>query len=109
MRWLMSEAPVVDLDACAREPIHVPGSIQPHGVMLVADRTTQEITHAAGEATRVLGVEGCVGRTLGAVLGDVLAERLARSPSPASSAATRATWPALAAPSTSRATWKASV
>lgn len=78
MRWLMSEAPVVDLDACAREPIHVPGSIQPHGVMLVADRTTQEITHAAGEATRVLGVEGCVGRTLGAVLGDVLAERLAQ-------------------------------
>ena len=26
-----------DLDACAREPIHIPGSIQPHGVLLVVD------------------------------------------------------------------------
>lgn len=74
----MSEAATLDLDACAREPIHVPGAIQPHGVMLVAERTTQEITHAAGAVADLLAVEAWIGRTLGAVLGDPLAERLAQ-------------------------------
>lgn len=32
--WLSPGEPV-SLDNCAREPIHVPGSIQPRGVMLV--------------------------------------------------------------------------
>ena len=27
-----------DLTTCDREPIHIPGSIQPHGVLLVVDR-----------------------------------------------------------------------
>lgn len=27
----------IDKDACAREPIHIPGSIQPHGYLLVLD------------------------------------------------------------------------
>lgn len=30
-----SEVTQVELDACAREPIQIPGSIQPHGVMIV--------------------------------------------------------------------------
>jgi light-regulated signal transduction histidine kinase (bacteriophytochrome) len=67
-----------DLDACAREPIHIPGAIQPHGAILVADRTTQEISHAAGDVARLLGVDAWLGRTLGAVLGDRLAARLAQ-------------------------------
>lgn len=29
--------PPVDLDNCASEPIHIPGSIQPHGVLLALD------------------------------------------------------------------------
>jgi light-regulated signal transduction histidine kinase (bacteriophytochrome) len=28
----------VDLAICDREPIHTPGSIQPHGIMLVVTR-----------------------------------------------------------------------
>ncbi len=32
-----SPHPTVDLDNCAREPIHIPGSIQPHGVLLALD------------------------------------------------------------------------
>jgi chemotaxis family two-component system sensor kinase Cph1 len=68
----------LDLDACSREPIHVPGSIQPHGAMLVADRTTQEISHGAGDIARLLGREAWVGRTLGEVLGDSLAARVAQ-------------------------------
>jgi len=74
----MSEVLAVDLDACAREPIHIPGAIQPHGVLLVADRTTQEISHGAGDVGRLLAVDAWIGRTLGAVLGDPLAERLAQ-------------------------------
>ena len=74
----MSETLALELDACAREPIHIPGAIQPHGVMLVADRTTQEITHAAGDVGRILAVDAWLGRTLGAVLGDPMAERLAQ-------------------------------
>lgn len=68
----------VDLDACAREPIHVPGSIQPHGVMLVSDRTSQEVSHAAGDVTGLLGIDAWLGRTLGEILGDRLAERAAQ-------------------------------
>lgn len=66
-----------DLDACAREPIHIPGAIQPHGAMLVADRTTQEISHAAGDVGGLLGAATWIGRTLGEVLGDPMAGRLA--------------------------------
>jgi len=29
----------LDLSACDREPIHIPGAIQSHGVLLVADRS----------------------------------------------------------------------
>ena len=30
----------LDLDACAREPIHVPEAVQPHGFVMVLDRAT---------------------------------------------------------------------
>ena len=31
-------APIqVDLDSCSDEPIHIPGSIQPHGFLLFMD------------------------------------------------------------------------
>jgi light-regulated signal transduction histidine kinase (bacteriophytochrome) len=36
-----------DLTACDREPIHIPGSIQPHGVLLVVDPATDEVLQAA--------------------------------------------------------------
>ncbi|MGA0607500.1 histidine kinase dimerization/phosphoacceptor domain -containing protein [Phenylobacterium sp. VNQ135] len=68
----------LDLDACAREPIHIPGSIQPHGVMLVADATTQEVSHAAGDVAGRLGLSRWLGESLGAVLGDPLAARVAQ-------------------------------
>lgn len=68
-----------DLDACAREPIHIPGAIQPHGVVLVAGRTSQEIRYAAGDVGRLLGCEAWIGRTLGEVLGDRLAARVAQA------------------------------
>ena len=45
-----------DLTTCDREPIHVPGSIQPHGLMLVVHRESLALQQFAG-ASRLLGVE----------------------------------------------------
>jgi light-regulated signal transduction histidine kinase (bacteriophytochrome) len=74
----MIAGPLPDTDACAREPIHIPGSIQPHGVMLVAERTTQEVRYVAGDAERLLDASP-VDRSLGDVLGDDLAGRVAQA------------------------------
>jgi len=46
-----------DLDACAREPIHVPGAIQPHGSLLVLDPAGLGIVFASAN------VEGITGQT----------------------------------------------
>lgn len=43
----------VDLTICDREPIHIPGSIQPHGILLVTDPDGLKITHAAGDPDRL--------------------------------------------------------
>jgi len=60
------EVTALDLELCDREPIHVPGSIQPHGVLLVTDRNTGVVLQAAGPCERFLGVavEHCPGRSL---------------------------------------------
>src|ERR1700754_578391 len=50
-------ADLPDLSACDREPIHIPGSIQPHGVLLVVDASTQNILQASENAGAVLGVD----------------------------------------------------
>ena len=63
--------------SCDREPIHIPGAIQPHGVLLVLDRDSLEIRHAAGDVAGLLGVDRWVGATAGAVLGDAIARRIA--------------------------------
>jgi len=69
----------LDLDACAQEPIHIPGAIQPHGAMLVIDQSTQEVRQAAGDITRLLGATAWLGRSLGEVLGDTFAGRVAHA------------------------------
>ncbi|MBB3225479.1 PAS domain S-box-containing protein [Luteibacter sp. Sphag1AF] len=45
-----------DLTACDREPIHIPGSIQPHGVLLVVDATSHAILQASENAPDILGL-----------------------------------------------------
>lgn len=44
-----SPAQTLDLSACDREPIHIPASIQPHGLLLIADRGTLAVVAAAGD------------------------------------------------------------
>jgi light-regulated signal transduction histidine kinase (bacteriophytochrome) len=39
----------LDLTACDREPIHVPGSIQPHGLLLIADARSFLVVAGAGD------------------------------------------------------------
>lgn len=63
--------------SCDREPIHIPGAIQPHGVLLVLDRDNLEVRHAAGDVAGLLGVETWIGAAAGAVLGDEIARRIA--------------------------------
>ncbi|WP_218054349.1 histidine kinase dimerization/phosphoacceptor domain -containing protein [Phenylobacterium immobile] len=67
----MSENP--DLTACDREPIHVPGSIQPHGVMLVARRSDLVVVHGAGEIEGRLGESDWCGAALNSLIGGNLA------------------------------------
>ncbi|MBC7431695.1 MAG: hypothetical protein H7345_06460, partial [Rubritepida sp.] len=48
--------PAVDTTNCDREPIHIPGAILPHGVMLVLDAKSFEILQAAGDTSGLLGM-----------------------------------------------------
>lgn len=45
----------LDLDKCAEEPIRVPGSIQPHGALLLLDAQTLRILQRSANAEEVLG------------------------------------------------------
>ncbi len=45
-----------DLTNCDREPIHVPGSIQPHGVLIALDPGTLSVLQVAGDTERLLGI-----------------------------------------------------
>ncbi|WP_434622158.1 ATP-binding protein [Azospirillum sp. B2RO_4] len=47
-------AGTLDLDACAREPIHIPGSIQPHGHLLGMEVDSLRLVCASAEAGAVL-------------------------------------------------------
>ena len=71
---------VQNLSVCAREPIHLPGSIQPHGLLLVVDPKTDRIDQAAGDSASLLNFsEAVLGKTLYRVLGVSLASLLERA------------------------------
>ena len=49
------------LDECAREPIHIPGAIQPHGALIALTVPGFEVTHASRNIDAVLGLpEGSI-------------------------------------------------
>ena len=66
----------LDLSACAQEPIHIPGTIQPHGFLLVLapDFT---VKHVSANVERLNGqpVATLCGAPISAILGDAQAER----------------------------------
>src|SRR5262245_25061760 len=47
----------LDLEGCAKEPIHIPGGIQPHGALLVLDPRTLEVLQASTNAAQLLGTD----------------------------------------------------
>jgi len=60
----------VDLTNCDRERIHIPGSVQPQGALLVVARDTLQVRQAGGANAALLGVDS------GALLGMDLTELL---------------------------------
>ena len=66
-----------DLTSCDLEPIQFPCSIQPHGMMLVAEAASLRVRHVAGEIEQRLGVADWEGRTLDQLLGDEVATEIA--------------------------------
>ena len=60
-------AQLPDLSECEREPIHVPGSIQPHGLLLALAPQTMQVVQWSLNAPAILGVgaETLPERTIG--------------------------------------------
>jgi chemotaxis family two-component system sensor kinase Cph1 len=52
----MTQIQAPTLDSCASEPIHIPGSIQPHGALLVFD-TEQKLSGWSLNANKILGLD----------------------------------------------------
>ncbi|ADP70763.1 multi-sensor signal transduction histidine kinase [Rhodomicrobium vannielii ATCC 17100] len=66
-----------DISNCDREPIHIPGSIQPHGALLAIDPEDLQILQAGGDTGRMLGAEPI--ELLGQNLSDCVAgDRISR-------------------------------
>ena len=58
----------VDLTGCDREPIHIPGSIQAHGLLLIANPATLCVVAGAGDLESVFG-DDWLGASLDQLLG----------------------------------------
>lgn len=73
----------IDLDNCAREPIHIPGSIQPRGVLAVVREPDFEVRQVSANVAELLGrsVDDVVGRPLSALIGAEQAGRIEQAAS----------------------------
>ncbi|ACO47779.1 ATP-binding protein [Deinococcus deserti] len=62
--------PTITTDNCEREPIHVPGSVQPHGALLTVDALSLDILQVSANAEDHLGTAAALlrGRSLGSLL-----------------------------------------
>lgn len=61
----------IDLDNCAREPIHIPGSTQPRGVLAVVHEPDFTVRRVSANVDDLLGrsVDDVLGRHLSALIG----------------------------------------
>lgn len=68
----------VDLDTCEAEPIHIPGAIQPHGVLVALDEDLR-VVMASANVGRELGLEAedAIGRPFAELVGARLADAVA--------------------------------
>jgi light-regulated signal transduction histidine kinase (bacteriophytochrome) len=68
----MTQTVPVDFSNCAQEPIHIPGTIQPHGAMFVCESDEATIAFASANTGEFVGQppEALLGQSLAVVLGD---------------------------------------
>jgi light-regulated signal transduction histidine kinase (bacteriophytochrome) len=68
----------IDLDNCAREPIHIPGSIQPRGVLAVVHEPAFEVRQVSANVAELLGrpADAILDRHLSALIGPEQAARV---------------------------------
>lgn len=80
---LLTVGTPVDLDNCAREPIHLPGSIQPRGVLAVLHEPELEIRQVSANVGDLLSrrVDDVLGRHLSALIGAGEAARIQQATS----------------------------
>jgi PAS domain S-box-containing protein len=73
-----------DLSECAREPIHIPNAIQPHGALLVAFGDGSRITHASANLHEFLdvGAGEVLGKPLAFALGESAFQQLMSNGAP---------------------------
>ncbi len=76
----LSAGGLPDLSICDREPISIPGSIQPHGALIVLGRDGSTILQASANCGQWLGsgVEQLLGHPLTAIVPAAAAEAVAR-------------------------------
>src|SRR5262245_21424315 len=62
--------PPPDLANCAREPIHIPGAIQPHGALIALDERSLTIVQVSENSQQFLGArpEGLLNRPIDQIL-----------------------------------------
>jgi chemotaxis family two-component system sensor kinase Cph1 len=77
--FVSADAPI-DLTNCDREPIHIPGAIQPYGVLLAFDVERFTVLQASESTHAHLGVfaRDLIGRTLAQSLGAGASEQVRR-------------------------------
>ncbi|MCB7135337.1 SpoIIE family protein phosphatase [Cellulosimicrobium marinum] len=77
-RGLLAPGAPVDLDNCAREPIHVPGMIQPRGALLVVREADGTVLQVSENVDQVLGTapDALLGAPLSQALGAAPAARV---------------------------------
>ncbi len=76
----ISTDPGVDLADCDREPIHIPGSIQPHGLLLIVDAGSLTVVAGAGDLETRLSPEW-LGAPLSTLVHQDIAALIAATPS----------------------------
>lgn len=71
----------IDLDNCAREPIHIPGSIQPRGVLAVLREPDLTVRQVSANVEELLGrpVAAVLGRPLSSLMGTDEAAKVAKA------------------------------
>jgi light-regulated signal transduction histidine kinase (bacteriophytochrome) len=78
MHTLALEHPQIDLSNCEREPIHIPGAIQPHGILFALDDVDLRISQVSDNTLILLGLSPreLLGRSIEDVIGATNLERL---------------------------------